>query len=109
MSQEKATRLSQRIAYMAKPTENWQVFLENFSWHFQSGKNILIGEDCFMSGSEVIEIQMHSLNFLHRHGIFYWESHIAKWNGPIPQWKEAKHMQMPTNIASQWDKIKLRL
>lgn len=84
-------------------------FLENLSWHFQSGKNILIGKDCFIGGPHVNEIQMTLLNFFHRFGIFYWENLIAEWNDPIPRWKEADLMQMPTNIASLWDKIKLRL
>lgn len=55
------------------------------------------------------EIQLPLLNFFHRVSIFYWENLIAEWNGPIPQWKEVDLMQMPADIASLWDKLKMRL
>eukprot|EP00253_Pinus_taeda_P003310 PITA_03310 len=84
-------------------------FLENLFWHFQTCENILIGKDCFMSGSEKIEIQVPLLNFFHRQGIFFWGSLIAEWNGPFPIWKDADHMQMPADIASLWNSIKVRL
>lgn len=83
--------------------------LGNLSWHFQSGKNILIGKDHFMSGAEAIEVQDSLLNFLHRKGMFYWDSLIASWRGPIPLWKEADSLGMPTDIAFQWDQIRIHL
>lgn len=85
------------------------IFLGNLSWLFQSGKNILIGKDHFMSGAEAIEIQDSLLNFLHRKGLFYWDSLIAGWQGLIPLWKEADSLGMPTDISFQWDQIRIRL
>lgn len=59
-------------------------FLVNLIWQFQSRKRILIGRDQFMSGAEVIVVQNPLLKFLHRKGLFNWDSLIGGWLGPIP-------------------------
>lgn len=84
-------------------------FLKNLIWHFQTGSKILIGKDRFKCGAEELNIPEPLLNFFHRRGMFYWDSLIAGWQGPIPLWKEAVDLQMPQEIAHQWVRIRTGL